>query len=175
MKRPGISFSLLFIGLLALAVAHPLYAQRIPLRTAADFLDSQNGVTEAELVTRALAANPELAAHRQGVAMAAAEVTQARLRKNPSLTLGGLKEVNGDDNRFSIGGSIPLELFGRRARRTEVAERKRDATQDAVEDRERSLAAEVRMRFGEALAAVRNLEFVEQLLSANREFLRLME
>jgi cobalt-zinc-cadmium efflux system outer membrane protein len=56
-----------------------------------------------------------------------------------------------------------------------VAERKRDATQDSVADRERLLAGEVRMRFGEALAAVRNLEFVEQLLSANRDFLKLME
>src|SRR6266852_4613080 len=70
-------------------------------------------------------------------------VAQARLHKNPSLSVGGLKEVNGDDNRFSIGGSIPLELFERRARRTEVA--------------------------------VRNLTFAEQLLQANRDFLKLME
>jgi cobalt-zinc-cadmium efflux system outer membrane protein len=175
MKRTRISFGLLLSMIVALTAAHPLTAQSIPPRTAADFLDLQNGVTEAELVTRAMAANPELAAQRQQIAMTAGEVTQARLRKNPSLSLGGLKEINGDDNRFSIGGSVPLELFGRRARRTEVAERKRDATQDDVTDRERLLAGEVRMRFGEALAAVRNLEFVEQLLSANREFLKLME
>jgi cobalt-zinc-cadmium efflux system outer membrane protein len=175
MKKPITTFSLVLSLLAALGSAHPLGAQNIPSRTASDFLDSQNGVTEAELVTRAMAANPELAAQRQQIAMAAGEVTQARLRKNPSLSLGGLKEINGDDNRFSVGGSVPLELFGRRARRTEVAERKRDATQDDVTDRERLLAGEVRMRFGEVLAAVRNLEFVEQLLSANREFLKLME
>lgn len=175
MMKPSISFNLLFALLLALTTAYALPAQSIPSRMAADFLDSQNGMSEAELVTRALAANPELAAQRQEIAMTAGEVSQARLRKNPSLTLGGLKEINGDDNRFSIGGSVALELFGRRARRTEVAERKLNAAQDAVEDRERLLAGEVRMRFGEALASIRNLEFVEQLLSANREFLKLME
>ena len=175
MKRTRISFDLLLSMIVALAAACPLTAQSIPPRTEADFLDLQNGVTEAELVTRAMAANPELAAQRQQIAMAAGEVTQARLRKNPSLALGGLKEIKGDDNRFSIGGSVPLELFGRRARRTEVAERRRDATEVSVADRERLLAGEVRMHFGEALAAVRNLEIVEQLLGTNREFLKLME
>jgi cobalt-zinc-cadmium efflux system outer membrane protein len=175
MKKPITTFGLVLSLLAALGSAYPLGAQNIPSRTASDFLDSQNGVTEADLVTRALAANPELAAQRQQISMAGGEVTQARLRKNPSLTLGGMKEINGDDNRFNVGGSVPLELFGRRARRTEVAERKRDATQNDVTDCERLLAGEVRMRFGEVLAAVRNLEFVEQLLSANREFLKLME
>jgi cobalt-zinc-cadmium efflux system outer membrane protein len=175
MKRTRIFFGLLLSMIVALPAAHPLTAQSIPPRTASDFLDLQNGVTEAELVTRAMAANPELAVQRQQIAMAAGEVTQARLRKNPSLSLGGLKEISGDDNRFSVGGSVPLELFGRRARRTEVAESRRDATEVSVADRERLLASEVRMRFGEALAAVRNLEFVEQLLETNREFLKLME
>jgi cobalt-zinc-cadmium efflux system outer membrane protein len=175
MKKPTASFGLVLSLLAALTTTPPLAAQNIPPRTASDFLDPRDGVTEAELVTRALAANRELAAQRQQVAISAGDVRQARLRKNPSLTLGGMKEINGDDNRFSIGGSVPLELFGRRARRTEAAERKRDATQDAVNDRERLLTGEVRIRFGDALAAIRNLEFVEQLLNANRDFLKLME
>jgi len=104
-----------------------------------------------------------------------AVVTQARLRKNPSLTAGGLQEIRGQDNRVNIGGALPLELFGRRARRTEVAERKLEATRESVSDRERLLTGEVRMRFGETLAAVRNLSFVEQLLQINRDSLRLME
>src|SRR5258707_14873959 len=107
--------------------------------------------------------------------MALGGVTQARLRKNPSLTAGGLQEIEGQDNRVSIGGALPLELFGRRARRTEVAERKLEATRDVVADRERLLAGEVAMRFGETLAAVRNLNFVEQLLQINRDFLKLMQ
>jgi cobalt-zinc-cadmium efflux system outer membrane protein len=152
-----------------------LTAQEPQPRPSSDFLDLQQGVTEAGLVTRALASNPTLAAQRQQIEMAKGDVTQAHLRKNPSLSLGGLKEVNGGDNQFSIGGSIPLELYGRRGRRTEVAERKEDATQQSVADQERLLTGEVRTRFGDALASIRNLMFAEQLLQVNRDFLKLME
>ena len=152
-----------------------LRAQEVQPRPASDLLDPQQGITEAELVARALASNPTLLAQRQQIEMAKGDVAQARLRQNPSLSLGGLKEVNGGDNQFSIGGSIPLELFGRRARRTEVAESQEDATQQSVADQERLLAGEVRVRFGQALASKRNLMFVEQLLQVNRDFLRLME
>jgi len=153
----------------------PIVAQRVTTRPASDLLDAQHGVTEGELIARALASNPTLAAERQEIAMAEGGLAQARLRKNPSLSVGGLKEVNGDDHRFSVGGSVPLELFGRRARRTEVAERKVDFTRNTFADRERLLAGEVRMRFGEVLAAVRNLACAEQLLQANRELLKLLE
>jgi cobalt-zinc-cadmium efflux system outer membrane protein len=159
----------------ALAGTLSLSAQELRGHAASDFLDPQQGATEAELVARALASNPKLLAERQEIAMARGNVTQAHLRKNPSLTLGGLKEVDGDDNRFNIDGSLPLELYGRRARRTEVAERKEDATEQNVVDQERLLTAEVRTRFGEALASIRNLMFTEQLLQVNRNFLKLME
>src|SRR5882724_7725961 len=170
MKNVTLSIRLLFLLNAVITAGLSLAAQEVATQPACDFIDSQNGVTEAELVARALASNPRLAAERQEIEIAKGDVVQAGLRKNPSLSLGGLKEVNGDDNRFSIGGSIPLELFGRRARRTEVAERKRDATQESVANRERLLTGEVRIRFGEALAAARNLQFAEQLLQANREF-----
>jgi cobalt-zinc-cadmium efflux system outer membrane protein len=175
MKNVTLSIRLLLLLSTTLTGGLPLAAQQVATRPASEFIDPQNGVTEAELVARALVSNPTLVAERQEIEIAKGDVVQAGLRKNPSLSLGGLKEVNGDDNRFSIGGSFPLELFGRRARRTEVAERKRDATQESVANRERLLAGAVRMHFGESLAAVRNLQFAEQLLQANSEFLKLME
>ena len=163
------------LSLVVTMVCAPLSAQQPAARSSGSFLDPQAGATESELVTRALAQNPTLAAVRQEIEMAGGGVTQARLRKNPSLIVGGLQEVKGQDNRVSIGGALPLELFGRRARRTEVAERKLEATRESVADRERLLTGEVGMRFGETLAAVRNLNFVEQLLQINRDFLKLMQ
>ncbi len=174
MRRMLFGYRLWLLMTAVLAGSVPLFAQQIQPRPASDFLDLQKGVTEAELVTRALASNPTLLAQRQQIAMARGDVTQARLRQNPSLTLGGLKEVNGGDNGISVSGSLPLELFGRRARRTEVAENKEEATQQSVADSERLLAGDVRMRFGQALGAIRDLMFVEQLLQVNRDFLRLM-
>src|SRR6267378_8713824 len=175
MKRMVCNYRLWLLMTVALVGSLSLLAQEAHPRVASDFLDLQGGVTETELVTRALASNPSLLAQRQQIAMAKGDVTQARLRQNPSLTLGGLKEVNGGDNAINVRGSLPLELFGRRARRTEVAENKEEAGQQGVADHERLLAGEVRMRFGQALAAIRDLMFVEQLLQINRDFLRLME
>ena len=161
--------------ILAATCSLSLVAQEVKPRPANDFLDLQHGVTEDELVARALASNPTLAAQRQQIVIAKGDVTQAHLRKNPSLNLGGLKEVNGGDNSISVSGMLPLELYGRRARRTEVAENKEDVSKQSVADQERLLTGEVRTRFGEVLAAIRNLKFTEQLLQVNQDFLKLME
>ncbi len=174
--RNNIHFTRLLIALFALlACSVTLRAQATNSPPANPILDPQTGLTESELVMRALVNNPALAAERQAIDSAKGSVAQARLRANPSLAVGGLKEVNGDDNRFSIGTEIPLELFGRRARRTEVAELKLIGTRAAVTDKERFLVGEVRLRFAETLAAARNVEFVDRLLRANQEFLKLME
>jgi cobalt-zinc-cadmium efflux system outer membrane protein len=165
-------FHLVLLTLLACSV--PLRAQNMDSRTSR-FLDPQNGLTESDLVARALTSNPALAAQRQAIESAKGALAQAHLRANPSLAVGGLKEVNGDDNRFNVGAEVPLELFGRRARRTEVAAQKLNSTSETVNDNERLLIGEVRMRFADTLAAVRNLGFVEQLLEVNREFLKLMQ
>jgi len=166
-------FPPVLLALLACSV--PLRAQTTSAPVANRFVDPDHGLTEADLVARALENNPSLAAQRQTIESAKGAVAQARLRANPSLSVGGLKEVDGDDNRFNVGAEVPLELFGRRARRTEVAAQKLSSTRETVSDNERLLTAEVRMRFADTLAALRNLEFVEQLLQANREFLKLME
>jgi len=174
--RNNIHFTRLLIALFALlACSVTLRAQATSSPPANPFLDPQTGLTELELVARTLVNNPALAAERQGIDSAKGSVAQARLRANPSLAVGGLKEVNGDDNRFSIGTEIPLELFGRRARRTEVAEQKLNSIRATITDKERLLAGEVRLRFAETLAAARNVDFVEQLLRANQDFLKLME
>jgi outer membrane protein, heavy metal efflux system len=174
MKRMLLTYRLWLLTTTLLTSPLSLYGQTvqpsdIPSRSASDFLALRQGVTENELLTRALASNPTLLAQRQQIAMAKGGVTQARLRKNPTLALGGLKEVNGGDNSFNVGGMLPLELYGRRARRTEAAQNKEDATEQSVSDQERLLTGEVRTRFGEALASIRNLMFVEQLLRVNRK------
>jgi cobalt-zinc-cadmium efflux system outer membrane protein len=175
MKRVTLSQRSWLLLIVVLPGGLSLPAQEVQRRSASDFLDPQHGITEAELVTRALASNPNLLAQRQQIEMAKGDVTQAHLHKNPSLMLGGLKEANGDDHAINITGSLPLELYGRRARRTEVAEGKEDVSKQSVADQERLLTGEVRTHFGEALASVRNLMFIEQLLEVNQNFLKLME
>src|SRR5258708_9201680 len=117
MKRMLCNYRWWLVMTVALVGSLSLSAQEAHPRAASDFLDLQGGVTETELVTRALASNPSLLAQRQQIAMAKGDVTQARLRQNPSLTLGGLKEGNGGDNAVNVRGPLPRDLSSRRARR----------------------------------------------------------
>src|SRR5258706_1739915 len=92
MKRMLCKYRLWLLMTVELVGSLSLSAQEAHPRAASDFLDLQGGVTETELVTRALASNPSLLARRQQIAMAKGDVTQARLRQNPSLTLGRSEE-----------------------------------------------------------------------------------
>jgi cobalt-zinc-cadmium efflux system outer membrane protein len=130
--------------------------------------------TVDELVTRALAENPELQAAHAEAEAARGRLLQAGLRPNPMLDLGFQKTVTGPDNNFMAGVTLPLDLNRRRAGRLGVAERELALKQAQVAERERMLRAEVRLKAGELLAAERNLRITEELLAANREALGLV-
>lgn len=137
-------------------------------------VDAQGEMTIDELVTRALTDNPDLRAARAEIDAAAARVRQAALRPNPMLDLGGQKAL-GPDNNLSMGLTVPLDLNGRQPGRVGVAERELAMKRAQLRDRERRLAAEIRMKAGELLAARRNLGFTDDLLAINREGLRAVE
>jgi cobalt-zinc-cadmium efflux system outer membrane protein len=131
--------------------------------------------TVDDLVTRALADNPELRAVRTEVDAARGRLLQAGLRPNPMLDLSGQASVTGPDNNFTAGVTLPLDLNRRKAGRVGVAERELDMKEAQVAERERQLRAEVRMKAGEVLAARRNLRFTEELLEVNRQGLGLVQ
>ena len=131
-------------------------------------------LTVDQVVERAVADNPELRAMRAEVDAARGRLLQAGLRPNPMLDLGGQANVSGPDNNVNVGLSIPLDLNGRKAGRVGVAEREIDMKQAQVNDRERRLSAEVRLKAGDLLAARRNLAFTEELLGTNEKGLGLV-
>jgi len=63
---------------------------------------------------------------------------------------------------------LPLELGGRRPARIRVAERELEMRRQDVANRERMLAADVRVRFGEALAAIFKLGLDEGLIATSQ-------
>ena len=139
------------------------------------FLDQANGMTADEAVRIALAGNGELTAMRAERDAVRSLVTQARLRANPSLEANGAKQVNGPDSSYMVRGSLPLELGGRRNARILVATRELAVRERAVEDRERLLASDVRMKFGEALAETLKLKFAEDVLARALQQFRLVQ
>src|SRR5712691_5642458 len=127
-----------------------------------------------ELVARAIADNPDLRAARAEIDAAVGRLRQAGLRPNPMLELGGQKAL-GPDNNLMIGLTVPLDLNGRKEGRVGVAERELQMKGAQVRDRERRLAADVRMKAGELLAARRSLAVSNDLLRVNRDALRLVQ
>lgn len=141
----------------------------------AQFIDPVNGLTADELVRYALAHNGELAAARQMIAEARGRLRQAGLRSNPMVEASGAQAVTSPDNNLTIGAELSLELGGRRKARINVAEREIELREAEVADFERKLAAEVRMKYSNAIAAARNLRFVEDLLTLTRDSHRLVQ
>lgn len=131
-------------------------------------------LTVDELVARAITDNPDLRAARAEVEGAVGRLQQAGLRPNPMLELGGQKAL-GPDNNLTVGFVWPLDRGGRKEGRVGVAEREVETKRAQVLDRERRLAAEVRMKAGEYFAARRNLAVTDDLMRVNRDALRLVK
>ncbi len=162
----GVTIAQLYSPLLA-----QIQAVTVPdnIVTMSRYLDQAAGKTVDELVLYALANNPELAAVRREVEAAEALVKQARLRANPSLEVGLDKNLMTPSNGVMVKGSLPLELFGRRSARVKVAEGELEVRRQGLVDRERMLAADVRMKFGEALAMILKLKFADETVKAATE------
>ena len=180
------------IVVIALAIAHVLVgasagaAQSLVARTetsaavteakvtaaiaspVARYSDLQSGMTVDQAVAYALEHNGELQAARKEIDAAAALVKQAGLRANPKVDASVAKTITGMDNTVTIQGMLPLELGGRRSTRIKVAERELEMRRQDVANRERLLAAEVRAKFGEAIAAILKLGFDQDLIDTGQ-------
>ena len=138
------------------------------------YLDQANGITADQAVALALENNGEILALRKEVDAAKALVKQAGLRPNPTLNLSGAKQIGGADNNQMAEVMLPLEIGGRRGARIAVARAELEMRELALANQERLLAADVRNKFGEALAAVKKLEVVEKTLAAVRQSYQLV-
>jgi cobalt-zinc-cadmium efflux system outer membrane protein len=132
------------------------------------YIDQTAGMSVDEAVAYALAHNGDLLATRKEIEAAQALVKQAGLRSNPKLDAEGSRQINGKDNSVMASAVLPLELGGRRAARIAVAQRELELREHELANRERLLAAEVRMNFGETLAQALKLTFTEELLANNQ-------
>jgi len=139
-----------------------------PSALASQYVDERAGLELDTAIARALEREPSLRAVRSDIEAARGLQQQAGLYPNPTLTLERRDEPGGTDSLTSIGIQWPLDLF-RRTGRVQTAERGLQATQSAVVDRERLLVADVRVQFGVAAAAVRDVVVADELVAAARQ------
>lgn len=139
-------------------------APNSPQALAAQYVNTDTGLTLDAAITRALAQEPALRATRTEVDVAKGARLQAGLRPNPTVSFMQQTEPAGTDSQSRVEMQWPLELF-RKTGRVSVAEQEVQATEHSVSDRERLLAADVRMKYGEVIAAVRDLSVSDDLVA----------
>ncbi len=140
---------------------------------AGRFVDPANGLSLEQAIARAIEQEPSLRAARSQVEVAQGTKRQASLRPNPSVSFERREEPGGTDNLTTVGVEWPLELF-RRSGRIAVADREVAAAQLAAADRERLLAAEVRTRYGDVLATIRDLALFDEIVAATQKQFELL-
>ncbi len=152
---------------IALAQATGLQVSGPPAAHAIEPKATKPG-SSIELVRRALASNPGLAAARLDVDRARSRLRQAGLIPNPTFEVeqrtGRFTGADGE-GETTVGVAVPLELFGQRARRIDLAEIEVEASEAAIAERERQLASQVRARCAEVLGARHELALIDELTS----------
>lgn len=137
-----------------------------------NYYDPQNGVSINELIRRALDSNLDLTAARLEIEKAKARLTQAKLRPNPTLEFeqsSGRIVGNGGDREFSVGASLPIEIYGRREARINFANIEIQASEAEVRNRERILTANILTNYAEALGALREIDTLERVLELDMQ------
>ena len=154
--------------IVALMTGVSAFAQAPDQKPAAGrYVDPANGLSLEQAIARALEQEPSLRAARTEIDVARGMRLQASLRPNPNVSFERREEPAGTDNQTTMAVEWPLDLF-RRSSRVAVADREVTAVQLAVADRERLLAAEVRMRYGDVLATVRDVAIFDELVATTR-------
>ena len=155
--------------LIAALSTQPVVFAQAPgqMLTTERYIDPINGLSLEDAITRAVAQEPSLVSARSQIEVAQGWRRQAGLRPNPTASFEQRQEPAGTDNQTTVGVEWPLDLF-RKGPRVAVADTEVTAVQSAVADRERLLRSEVRARYGEVLAAVRDLTIIEELVAATR-------
>jgi cobalt-zinc-cadmium efflux system outer membrane protein len=140
---------------------------------AGRFVDPANGLSLEQAIARAIEQEPTLRAARTQVEVAQGTKIQASLRPNPSVSFERREEPGGTDHLTTVGIEWPLDLF-RRDGRVAVADREVATAQLAVADRERILAAEVRARYGDVLATIRDLALLDEIVATTQNQFELL-
>lgn len=143
-----------------------------------NYYNPVDGLTLSEIVQRAVVNNGEIKIARLEVDKARARLTQAGLRGNPTLEVeqstGRLVGSPGD-RELSVGFSLPVDVYGQRSRRMTVARAEITLKEAEVVARQRELSGQVFSAYADALAAIREMRIIDELLGLDVETVRFVQ
>ncbi len=141
------------------------------------FID-QSGLTVEKLIEIGANRRADLLAARQKLAIAEGRITQAGLRPNPILDaeFGSPKFLGGESEQdISIGITQVFETGGKKKKRVSVAQLELAQAKAEVLALERQFEAEIRASYVRSIAAGRQLDTLEKLITSNEELIRITE
>lgn len=153
--------------------ARPLVASVIP-----KYYNQTDSISLAEIVVRSFENNGDLKIAKLEVEKAKARLQQARLRANPTFeveqTSGRLVGSTGD-SELSVGVSLPLDIYKQRKGRIDMSQVEITLREAEVAARQRELAGQIFVTYAEALAALRELQVLEELLELDTQTARVVQ
>ncbi|MFQ5738742.1 MAG: TolC family protein [Acidobacteriota bacterium] len=125
--------------------------------------------------------NPTILRERQNIVMAHAGVTQARLLPNPEFDVTSesypLFESNPgpffQSNEFIVRAGQPIELGGKRRKRTRVAEQEVEVNESLLQDTIRQLKLELKNRYYRVVLAKAELQLAQEVLAQFDEIIEI--
>lgn len=144
----------------------------------ASYYSQTDGIRLEEIVRRAFENNGDLKIAALEVDKARARLAQARLRSNPTLEIeqtSGRLVGSGGEGELSVGASVPIDVYNQRARRVSVAEAEITLREAEVAVRRRDLANQILVNYAEALASLRELQVLEELLELDTRTTRFVQ
>lgn len=143
-----------------------------------NYYNQDNGLSLKDLVNLAWENNSELKIAKLEVEKAQAKLKQAGLPPNPRLEIenktGQFTGAKGD-NELTLGVIVPLEIYGQRGNRINVAKSELLLKEAEINARKRLLASHILMDYAEALAALRELKTIEEILELDTETVRFVQ
>lgn len=143
-----------------------------------NYYNQTDGLPLAEIVRRAFETNGDIKIARLEVERARARLQQAGLRSNPTLEVeqtSGRLVGSGGNGELSVGASLPLDIYKQRQRRIDAAQAEITLREAEVAARQRELAGQIFTGYAEALAALKEVQVLEDLLELDLETTRFVQ
>ncbi|MCE7963710.1 MAG: TolC family protein, partial [Acidobacteria bacterium ACB1] len=142
------------------------------------YYSQADGISLDELVAKALASNGEIRIARLEADKARARRFQAGSRRNPTLDVEqavGAFVGDSGEGTFTVGAALPLDLYGVRVRRIQMAEADIAIREAEIAAQQRAVVAKVLDSYSDALSVFRELQVLEELLELDTETARIVQ
>jgi len=152
--------------------------RRLVIPFAERYYSQADGMSLAEIVRLAIANNGNIKIAQLEIEKARARLTQAGLRSNPTLEVEqstGRIVGSPGDRLLSVGFSLPVDVYGQRQKRIDLARAEITLREAELITRQREVTGQVFNTYAEALASLKELQVLDDLLELDTQTVRFVQ